>query len=107
MLTQTTREHFAHGSAIGVLVLIELRLRVQNPQKTPIFGPNAEIPAKSLQSNDFLTARNRQTISIDHAYKIGVNESIVYVIFRLRRRLEVGMKNGYNFGTVENRRKCV
>ena len=71
----------------GGRVDTKLHSGVQTPENPKFWNRNAKFPAKSIQSNNFSTVRDRQKISTDALYKIGVGESNGDVNFALGRHL--------------------
>ena len=63
----------------------KLHLGDKPPKNPKFWNRNAKFPAKSMHSNNFWTVRDRQKISIDSLYKIGVVESNGDVIFGIGR----------------------
>ena len=65
----------------GGRVDTKLHLGVKTPQKPKFRNRDAKFPAKSIQPNNFWTVRDRQKISTESLYKVGVGESNGDVIF--------------------------
>jgi hypothetical protein len=80
------RPELLEGSAFRGSSIHEITFRVKTPKNLKFWSPNAEFAVKSIHSNNFWTVRDRQNISTDHLYKIGVGESNSGVFSPVGRR---------------------